>query len=83
MSFVAEGKIEIPLSVFNAFLLQFVKVEGKIFHGVPRVNSLNNTLEIDFAVDSDFCPNEWAKKPIAVFQWEELKAAQCKEPKNG
>jgi len=40
---------------------------------VPRVNKDNMTLDIDFAAATDCNPADWAVKPKAVTQWEELK----------
>lgn len=75
MSFTAEGTIEIDLSEFYAWVYQnYTPGKGAEYHyGVPRTNTQNQTLEIDFAMGTDCNPAEWKEKPEAVKQWENLK----------
>jgi len=70
-----EGTIEISLEEFWDFVeKKHPNDKGlEIRYGVPRINRENQTIDIDFAASSESNPSEWAVKPKAVTQWEELK----------
>jgi len=68
-----EGTFEFDLTEFWQWVRKQHPDMGEIQYGVPRVNKANWTLEIDFAASTDGHPQDWAKKPKAVLQWEELK----------
>jgi hypothetical protein len=72
--FVAtEGTIEINLEEFWVWVAKQHADMGETLYGVPRVNKSNKTIEIDFAASTDGNPVEWAEKPKALKQWDELK----------
>lgn len=73
MLVTSEGTIEIDLADFWEWVHKQHADMGEVCYGVPRVNKGNSTLEIDFAASTDGNPREWAKKPEAVTQWEEIK----------
>ena len=75
MSFTAEGTIEIDLGEFYSWVYQNYApcIGAEYRYGVPRTNKHNQTLEIDFAMGTECNPAEWAEKPEAVKQWENLK----------
>ena len=78
MSFSSEGTIEIDLADFWEWVHRMhlpVSHGTEIRFGVPRVNKSNMTLDIDFAAATDNDPGDWAVKPKAVTQWEELECA--------
>ena len=67
-----EGLIEIPLEEFWEFVTKYHdKTIGEIAYGIPRVNRSNATIEISFAVGTECHPSGWAKKPLAVMEWEQ------------
>jgi hypothetical protein len=69
-----EGTIEIDTTEFFEWLAQkHAKGLGEVYYGVPRINKQNGTLEVDFAFSTETNPSEWAEKPKAVTQWDELK----------
>lgn len=75
MSRTYEGVIEIPLEEFWAFVSKYGPSDSdEIRYGVPRANRQNATIEIDYAGDSDGCPECWLVKPIAITQWEKEEA---------
>lgn len=70
MGYTAEGKIEIDMDEFWAFLHKYVPYsDGEYSFGVPRVNQSNCVMEIDFAVSSEGSPDDWVKKPKSALQW--------------
>jgi hypothetical protein len=72
-----EGKIEIPLEEFWEWVSGRTPVDGhEVVYGVPQVNSHNNTMEVSFAASNDCPPSNWAQKPKAIKEWEELERGQ-------
>lgn len=71
-----EGTIEIEMADFWTWVNQNYanNLDGmETYFGVPKVNKGNDTLEISFAASSEGSPANWAEKPKAVKEWEELK----------
>lgn len=69
-----EGMIEIEWEAFTQWISQYhAHGLGEVFYGVPRINKQNGTVEVDIAFATEGNPSDWAKKPAAVTQWDELK----------
>lgn len=69
-----DGTIDIPLEEFWEFVAKYHdKTSGEVAYGVPKVRKGGGYMEISFAVSSEGHPSEWAVKPAAVTEWEELK----------
>jgi hypothetical protein len=81
MGFYCDGTIEIPMDEFVEFILQFVPVgHANVMVGVPRVNVGNDTIEIDYSMNTECHPKDEVggeNKPV-VRQWEELREFQKK-----
>lgn len=70
--FDAEGQISIPLEEFWEFVNKYHSLDHcEMALGVPRV--VDGDLVIDYAASTECDPRQWAVKPKAVTQWEELK----------
>lgn len=83
--YTAEGLIEINADEWREFIIEHLPggdTHGCFFFGPPLPNLSNNTIEINFAISSseDISPSDWAQKPKAVLQWEELEEENV-EPK--
>lgn len=71
MARLYEGKIIVNLDDFWEWVrINFVDSNDYIVYGVPKVNVIEKTFEIDFAASSDGSPEEWPSKPKAIRQWE-------------
>ena len=74
MARLYEGKVIVPLEDLWDWLNEnYIETKDNTTFGVPNVNFNEQTLEIDFAASSEGNPAEWARKPIALRQWELLK----------
>ena len=78
MAHDGEGKIYIPLEEFWKFVQKWAPGDGsaEIRFGVPQFN--DSDMVIDYAFSTECHPTEWAEKPKAVAQWDELKAKEKK-----
>ena len=47
--YTMEGTIEIDRVEFWEFVIKYCPLQGEVRFGVPRFNSSNGTVEIDFA----------------------------------
>ena len=72
MMYTCEGIIEIPIDDFEEWLLKSMpKMGGVVVFGVPTVNKSNLTIDVAFAVGDEAAPPQsWAKKPLAVTEWD-------------
>ena len=78
MSVTSEGTVSIPMEEFWAFVAKYNDTNmSEVAYGVPRINPENpDEMEIDFAASTDGHPAEWAVKPKAVKQWDDLKQSK-------
>ena len=74
--FVGEAMIEIDLIDFWEFVSNHHPELGEKVYGVPRVNAINGTIEIDVAFSETCNPEDWAEKPAVLQQWKTLKDSQ-------
>lgn len=74
MSATSEGTVYIPLEEFWEFVAKYNDTHAsEVAYGVPRINPDNpSEMEIDFAASTEGHPSEWADKPKAVRQWDDL-----------
>lgn len=74
MSFTAEGTIEIDLAEFFTWVHKnYAPVNSAEYqYGVPRVNTSNKTLEIDFAMATGCNPEDWIEQPDVIKQWKDV-----------
>jgi len=80
MARIYEGKLIIPIDdLWNWLSEKYIDTKGNIVFGVPVVNNIENTIEIDYAGSSDGDPKEWLKKPLAIKQWEFLEKQKSTE----
>lgn len=71
MAYMYEGLVEIPLEDFWKFIEGYTpKTSGEVVYGVPKVDKGAGTLNIAFAVGNKTHPKDWARKPVAVEEWE-------------
>lgn len=76
MGVYGKGTIEIPLEEFWEFVNTYVPdQESNNFFGVPRVNNVNQVLEIDYMFNSEIGPEDEAdfKESECYKQWQQLK----------
>lgn len=81
MGMTSEGTVSIPLTEFWKLVADYMDSKtAEIQYGVPCVNTLNDTIDIDFAASTEGHPNDWVEKPKASVQWEKL--SECKQIPN-
>ena len=79
MGVYGKGTIEIPLEEFWEFVNKYVPdQESNNFFGVPRVNNVNQVLEINYMFNSEISPEDEIvfKESECYKQWQQLK---CKD----
>ncbi len=80
MAAFGEGTIEIPMEDFWEFVNKYHEhKKAELAFGVPKVNHLNNTININYAFGNDSDPREWSEEPTAVKEWKVYK----KSPQEG
>ena len=73
MGYIGEGTVTIPMEEFWEFVEQYLPGgSGEIAYGVPRVNTEDDRLEVDFAVNTDCHPSDQHEKPEPLQQWDRL-----------
>lgn len=74
MARLYEGKLVIPLEDFWKWVEENYLIENKdiTVMGIPKINSMEKMIEIDFASSSEGSPTDWTRKPEAVRQWERV-----------
>jgi len=74
MARLYEGKLVIPLKDFWKWITENYIIEnGDItVMGIPVINAVEETIEIDFAASSEGSPMDWTRKPEAIKQWNRM-----------
>lgn len=90
MAHDGEGTIYIPMEELWKLVMQYAPGDGgaEIAFGVPQFpDGTQGDMTVDYAFSTEAHPSEWAKKPKAISQWDDLReahaAAKKKEPDNG
>jgi hypothetical protein len=75
-----EGKIYIPMEDFWKFVHEYAPGDGsaEIIFGVPQFREADSDMVIDYAFSTECPPRDWATKPKAAIQWDELKEKEKK-----
>jgi hypothetical protein len=70
MASFGEGKIEIPMEEFWAFVNKYHEHKtAELAFGVPKVNKENETMEINYAYGTESNPIAWSVKPKCLEEW--------------
>jgi len=81
MSRVYTGTVIINLKEFWEWVTKNYMGGGNdnILYGVPKINSKEDTIEINFAASSEGDPGDWSSRPEALRQWDRVKSSYKKD----